>query len=229
MFKLKFLMILFFILIAFILLFHRISNILSSIMALLSACLLTIALFQFVYVSKRKKIGKIKVEEVNFARNFVLRTYFKSKNLWIVYDKKEKSFRPADFRDMSIKVGLTLIFGILFLYVSYLILLNLFQFLELILVRTLVLVILLVLGFYSFSVSFGRIASLGNKRNKEVCKILNKNRSLKNFINKEKARFEITPNFTSDGFVTSVEILTHRKYDTKKIEKALLQISRKIM
>jgi len=198
-------------------------------MALLSAIVLIIAVFQFVHVSKRKKIGKIKIEEVIFARNFVFRTYFKPKDLWIVYDKKEKSFRPADFRDMPIKVGLTLILGILILYVAYLILSNLFQFPELLLIRATILIILIVIGSYDFFVSFGRIASLGNKRNKEVCKILNKNRSLKNFINKEKAYVEITPNFTSDGFVTSVEILTHRKYDIKKIEKLLLQISKRIM
>jgi len=197
-------------------------------MTFLSACVLAVALFYFIRSSKRKKIGRIKIEELTFARNFVFRTYFKPRDLWIVYDKKEKSFRPADFRDMPIKVGLTLIVGIVFLYVSYLILLNLFQFLELMLIRTLILLILIVIGFYSFFVSFGRIASLMNKRNKEACKTLNKNRSLRNFIKKEKVHFEITPNFTSNGFVTSVEIITHRKYNTKKIEKLLLQASRKL-
>jgi uncharacterized protein YacL len=198
-------------------------------MAFLSACILAIAISQFVHTSKRKKIGEIKVEEVTFARNFVFRTFFKPKDLWIVYDKRNKSFRPADFREMPIKVGLTLIFGILILYLAFLILSNLLQFPEFILIRTIILIILIVIGSYDFFVTFGRIASLGNKRNKEVCNILNKNRSLKNFINREKAYFEITPNFTTDGFVTSVEVVTHRKYDPKKIEKLLLQVSRRIM
>ena len=227
--KLKFLMILAFILIIFIFPFYGVSNIMVSIMAFLSACVLAIAASEFVHTSKRKKIGNIKFEEVTFARNFVFRTFFKPKDLWIVYDKKKKLFRPADFREMPLKVGLTIIFGILILYVAFLILSNLLQFLELILIRTIVLIILIIIGSYDFFVSFSRIASLGNKRNKEVCKILNKNRSLRNFINKEKVYFEITPNFTSDGFVTSIEIITHKKYDIKKIEKLLLQVSRKII
>jgi hypothetical protein len=228
MLKLRFLTVLFAFLLVFSLLAYGVSITLSSIFLLLSACVLGIDLFLFVHKSKRKKVGNIKIEEVTFARNFIFRSFFKPKDVWIVYDRNDKKFRPADFRDMPLKVGATFIIGILLLYVSYLIFSTLFYFPEILVPRALVLVVLAVIGFYDFFISCARIAALMNKKSKFVSSNLNKNRSLKNFLRRKNAYVEITPNLTLDGSVTSVEIITHRKYDTKKIEKTLLGISRKI-
>ncbi|MFH1473263.1 MAG: hypothetical protein ABIE55_00020 [Candidatus Aenigmatarchaeota archaeon] len=228
MLKLKFLTILFALLLVLSLLAYGVSPELSSVFLLLSACTLGIDLFLFVHKSQRKKVGVIKIEEVTFSRNFIFRSFFKSKDVWIMYDKKRGKFRPADFRDMPLKVGATFIFGLLLLYVSYLIFKTLFFFPDIFMPRALVFTILSVIGFYNFFISSARMAALMNKRSINICNSLNKNRTLKNFIRKQKAYVEITPNLTFDGSVTSVEIITHRKYDTRRVEKMLLEISRKV-
>ena len=88
------------------------------------------------------------------------------------------------------------------------------------------LVVIAMIGIYTFFVSMGRIAALLNSKNKEVAKLLNKDRSLRAFIKREKARAEVTPSFTLDGFVTSLEFVTKRKYDTKNVEKLILDVSK---
>jgi hypothetical protein len=228
MLKLRFLTISFALLLLFSLLAYWVSLALSSVLLFLSACILGIDLFLFVHNSKKKKIGKIKIEEVSFARRFIFRSYFKPKDMWIVYDRNQRKFRPADFRDMPIKVAVTFVIGLLFLYVSYLIFSNLFFYPQLLVPRALILIILFVIGFYDFFISSARFVALLNKRSRKVADNLNKNRSLKNFIRKQRAYVEVTPNLTLDGSVTSVEIKTKKKFDTKRMEKVLLDISRKI-
>jgi uncharacterized protein YacL len=228
MLKLGFSTLLFLFLLFLSLITYPFSLIASSVLLFMSALVLGIDLIFFLYRSKAKMVGKIKIEEVSFARIFVFRSFFKPKDLWIVYDSNEKKFRPADFRDLPLKVGMTFIIGLLFLYVSYLIFSNIFFFPEVFLPRLLVFIILVVIGFYDFFVSTARFVALMNNKNKKVADALNKNRSLKNFIRRQKAYVEVTPNLTLNGSVTSVEIITKKKFDTKRMEKLLLNISRKI-
>jgi hypothetical protein len=210
----------------FIFIFYPFSIMISGIFAGLSAAFLSILLIRFVYTSRRIKRGNIRIEEITFAHTFLFRTFFKPKDLWVVYDEKEKRFRPADFRDMPLEVGLFFFLGIFLLYTSYLIMTNIFSFTELLFIRAPILVVLAVIGLYSFFVSIGRIVALLSRKNKEVAKLLNKNRTLKAFIRREKAYVEVTPSFTLRGFVSTVEFVTRRKYDTKNIEKLILDISR---
>ncbi|MEM5778274.1 MAG: hypothetical protein QXK49_01435 [Candidatus Aenigmatarchaeota archaeon] len=226
MYKLKVLLIAFFVFLFFTPTFRNYPYF-AALTCFLSALIAAIGLFHFLSEFKSKKIGKIKIEEVTFVRNFVFRAYTKVKDVWIVFDKKAKMFRPADFRELPIKAGLTTLFGLLFLYVSYLILSTINQALEFLAFRSLVLIIFLVLGCYNFFVGIARISSLETENSIKVCKLLNKNRSLKNFLIKEKAFFEITPNFLLwNGFVTSVEFVIPHKIQTKVIEKDLIQISK---
>ena len=198
----------------------------SGIFAALSAVFLLAMLVRFVYTARVVKKGGIRLEEVTFAHSFLFRTFFSPKDLWVKYDDKERKFRAADFRDMPLEVGFFFILGLFLLYTSYLTMTNLFLFPLIDLIRIPVLVVIAMIGIYTFFVSMGRIAALLNSKNKEVAKLLNKDRSLRAFIKREKARAEVTPSFTLDGFVTSLEFVTKRKYDTKNVEKLILDVSR---
>ena len=228
MFKPSFWTLLFFVLLFSSVIAFGSSVMLSSVLLILAAVVLALELVLFLYRSKRKRVGKIKIEEVSFSRNFVFRSFFSPKDLWIIYDKNDKKFRPAGFREMPLQVGLTIIIGLVFLYTAYLIFSNLFHFPEIFLPRALIFLILLLIGFYDFFIGVARVISITNKKNEYLANKLNKNRSLKNFIRKQDASFEITPNLTLRGAVSSVEIVTKKKYDTKKIEKLLLKVSRSI-
>ena len=198
----------------------------SGIFAALSAVFLLAMLVRFVYTARVVKKGGIRLEEVTFAHSFLFRTFFSPKDLWVKYDDKERKFRAADFRDMPLEVGFFFILGLFLLYTSYLTMTNLFLFPLIDLIRIPVLVVIAMIGIYTFFVSMGRIAALLNSKNKEVAKLLNKDRSLRAFIKREKARAEVTPSFTLDGFVTSLEFVTKRKYDTKNVEKLILDVSK---
>ena len=228
MLKLGFSTLLFLSLLFLSLITYNFSMTVSAIFLFLSAAVLGIDLLLFLHKSKRKIVGKIKIEEVYFANIFVFRSFFKAKDMWIVYDKNDRKFRPADFRDLPLKVAMTFIVGLMFLYVSYLIFSNLFFFPEIFMPRLLVFIILVVIGFYDFFVSTARFVALLNKKNKYITDKLNKNKSLKNFIRRHDAYVEVTPNLTLSGSMTSVEIITKKKFDTKKVEKLLLDVSRKI-
>jgi hypothetical protein len=226
MYKLRVLMVLFFVFLIFTLIFYR-YPVFAATTSFLAAIMAAIGLFHFLSEIKAKRIGKIKIEEVTFVRNFVFRAYVKIKDIWIVYDKKAKMFRTADFREMPIKAGLAILVGLLFLYISYLILSTITQFLELLIFRITILIIFLTLGFYNFFVGLARISSLETENSIKVCKILNRNRILKSSIEREKAFFEITPNFLLwNGFVTSIEFIIPKKIQTKTIEKVLVQIAK---
>jgi len=227
MYKLRVLMIFFFVFLIFTVIFYRNYPTFAAITSFLSALIVAIGLFHFLSQTKTKKIEKIRIEEVTFVRNFVFRAYTKIKDVWIVYDKRAKMFRTADFRELPLKSGLIILFGLLFLYVSYMILSTITQGLEFFAFRLIVLIIFLTIGFYDFFVGLARISSLETERSIRVCRILNKNRILKNLIEKEKAFFEITPNFLLwNGFVTSVEFTSSKKVETKAIEKHLIQITK---
>jgi hypothetical protein len=219
-------MILFFVFLLFTLIFNK-YPVFAATTSILSALIAAIGLFHFLSEMKIKKIGKIKIEEVTFVRNFVFRAYVKVKDLWIVYDRRARMFRTADFRELPVKAGLTILIGLLLLYVSYLILSTISQSLELLVFRVLFLIIFLVTGFYNFFVGLSRISSLETENSVRVCKILNKNRALKSAIERGKMFFEITPNFLLwNGFVTSIEFISPKKINTKPIEKALVQTAK---
>jgi len=86
-----------------------------------------------------------------------------------------------------------------------------------------------VIGFYNFFTGLGRISSLETENSIRVCKILNKNRALKNTIERTKTFFEITPNFLLwNGFVTSIEFVVPHKIETKAVEKVLVQVAKTV-
>jgi len=197
---------------------------LASITSFISDVIIAIGLFTFLAELKTRKIGRVRLEEVMFVRNFVFRAYVKVKDVWIVYDKKAKSFRPADFREMPVKGGLLILLGLIFLYLSYLILSTITASIEFLVLRASILIIFLTFGFYNFFVGLARVSSLETENSIKICKLLNKNRILKNFVNRERAFFEITPNFLLwNGFVTSIEFVAPKKIETKAIEKVLVQ------
>jgi hypothetical protein len=210
----------------FIFIFFPYSVRISGIFAALSAIFLLVILIRFVYMSKVVNRRGIRLEEVTFAHSFLFRTFFNPNDLWVKYDCKERKFRPADFRDMPIEVGFFFILGMFLLYTSYLILTNLFSFPAIDIVRIPILVIIAIIGIYTFFVSMGRVMALLNSKNKEVAKLLNRNRTLRAFARRENAYIEVTPSFTLRGFVTSLEFITKRKYDTKKMESLILDVSR---
>jgi len=116
-----------------------------------------------------------------------------------------------------------------FLYISSLILSTITQALEFFAFRATVLIVLFLVGIYDFLLGLARIASLGTGNSHRVCRILNKNVALKNFLENEKASFEITPNFLLwRGFVTSIEFIVPHKIQTKPLEKTIVRIAKTI-
>ncbi|MFH1229811.1 MAG: hypothetical protein V1678_05325 [Candidatus Aenigmatarchaeota archaeon] len=199
---------------------------LAATSVLVSAILASVGLFHLLSEMKVKNIGNIKIEEATFLRHFVFRSYTKFKNIWIVYDRRLKTFRAADFRDLPTEAGLTFLIGVALLYVSYMIISTLNQVPGLLVMRAIILIMFLDLGLYNFFVSLARFYSLYNKKAVKLCSILNKNRQLKGLIEKDKLSFEITPNFLLwNGFKTSVEIKSIQKFDSKPIEKYIVQVA----
>ena len=178
---------------------------------------------------KFKKIGKIKVESVQYPLTYVLRAYTKPHNLWIVYDEGRKKFRAADWRNLPVRVILVTLLGMFLLYISYLIWFTLFQTPLLIFFRATVLFLFLIIGLYSLCVGLYRLFSLKNEKADKICKFLNKNKILKDLIKKGMLYVQITPNFLiKDGFVTSVEFILFEKLELKKLEKILIDTARLI-
>ena len=227
--KLKILIISILILIVLTFSFYRVYKLFSAFTSLLTSLIVIIALYQFLSDWKRKQLGNIKIESAQFARTYVLRAYVKAKNLWIFFDKKMKLFRPAGSGDVPVRVFLIILLGIAFIYIAYLILFTIAQVVELLLFRALVLFIIVVIGFYALFIGIARILSLGNKNVDKICRFLNKNKSLKDFMVREKAYMQITPNFlVSGGSVTSIEFILPSKPGDKKIEKILIGIAREV-
>jgi len=226
---LKSLTVSFFVLIVLTLIFAKIDSLMASLWCFLADLNLIIGFSYFISKSKVKKVGKIKLEYIQFVRNFVARAFVKPKSLWIIYDNKKKLFRPAGFRELPIRFGLLMIVAIILIYISFSILITLIYPIELVLIRLLILVMFLVLGLYNLFVSVARLLSLENKGADRICKFLNRKTSFKNFIRKGHIFFEITPNFLfTTGFVSSVEFIIHKNCDFKEIEKNLIEIARKV-
>ncbi len=227
--KLKFLMITFFVILILSFPVSLISSKIFSILLLLEALIIAIGLYMFLSGVKIKKIGKIKVELVQYPLTYVLRAYTKPHNLWIVYDEEKKKFRAADWRNLPIRVILVTLLGMALLYISYLIWFTLFQDLHLIFFRAIVLFLFLIVGLYSLCVGLYRLFSLKNEKADKICKFLNKNKFLKNLIKKGMLYVQITPNFLiKEGFVTSVEFILFEKLELKKLEKNLKDTARLI-
>jgi len=222
-------MIIFFIFLLVTLFSFNISSLIAGISALISAIIVLIALTQFIAGWERMYVGKIRIENVHFSRSYVLRSYTKHKKIWIVFDSFKKKFRGAGFRDLPIRVGLIGFFGFLLLYVSFLMILTIADVPQLIIIRSLILFILFVLGLYNFLVSVDRLLSIDSKASENIAKVLNKNRSLRNFAIKKGNFIEITPNFLFErGFVTSFELISKDKIDIKKFQRILIDVSRRI-
>ncbi len=178
---------------------------------------------------KVKKIGKIRIEFAHYALTYVLRAYAKPHNLWVVYDEEIGKFRAADWRNLPVRVILVTLFGMFLLYTAYLIWFTLFQVAFLIPFRAVVLFLFLLVGIYSLCVGLYRLFSLKNEKADKVCKFLNKKRFLVHLIKKGILYVHVTPNFLlKEGFVTSVEFITLKKIDDKRLDKALIDTARLI-
>lgn len=224
---LKPLAIAFLVLIVLTLLFVNFNRFMASIWCFLADFVLVIGFLYFLSKSEIKRVGKIKLEYIQFVRNFVARAFVKPKSLWIVYDDKKKLFRPADFRELPIRFGLLMIFAIILIYISFSILITLIYPVELFFIRLLILFMFLILGLYNLLVSVARLVSLENKGADKICNALNKKLSFKDFIRKGNVFFEITPNFLfTTGFVTSIELVIPRKIEISSVEKVLIQIAK---
>lgn len=155
----------------------------------------------------------------------MIKAYIKPKNLWIIFDKDDKKFRPADFRDTPINVAVFGLFGIILLYLSYLFLLavphsyNFFWF------RIFAIVAFGIVGFYNLFISTERLVSLSNKKSEKLSQKLNKMKTLLNFASSDHGNVEITPNFVlPNGFITSIEVLSKKQME-RKMEQIVIDIS----
>jgi hypothetical protein len=199
----------------------------ASVTLFLSALTMAIGLFHFLSTIKIKKMSGIKIEELGFIKNFVYRAYTKPKSIWIMYDKRMMLFRCAEFSDLPINVGMTFLAGLIMLQISYFMLSTMNQAPEFLAFRATTLVIFLVIGVYNLFVSLARMFSIRNIRSEKLCSELNKNKELKGIIERGDMFFEITPNFLLwDGFVTSIEFISKKRFETKFIEKHLIQIAK---
>ncbi len=227
--KLKFLTVLFFVLLILSFPISLISPQTFSMLLLIEALIILVGLYLFLSGCKIKRIGKIRVESIQYPFTYVLRAYTKPKHLWIVYDEKIKKFRSADWRNLPIRVILVTLFGMFLLYTSYLIWFTLFQDFKLILFRAVVLFLFLIIGLYSLCVGLYRLFSLKNEKAEKICKFLNKNKFLINSIKKGMIYVHVTPNFLiKEGFVTSIEFILIEKFEIKRLEKILIDAARLI-
>jgi hypothetical protein len=227
--KLKFLTITFFVVLILSFPVSLISIQTFSMLLLIDALVILVGLYIFLSGCKIKKIGKIRVESIQYPFTYVLRAYTKPKNLWIVYDEKMKRFKAADWNNLPVRVILVTLLGLFLLYTSYLIWFTLFQDLYLIFFRSIVLFLFLVIGLYSLCLGLYRLFSLKNEKAPEICKFLNKDKFLINLIRKGMIYVQITPNFLiKDGFVNSVEFILFEKFELKRLEKILIDTARLI-
>ena len=188
-----------------------------------------ISLYFFVVRCKRKKVGKTRVEYIDFVRDHMLRVYFKKRDIWIIYDRRKKAFRKPNFFDAILWTVPFILVGLSFLYLTYNSFVILFLMIRLSgwwLATLIPLFLFTVLWFYLLFMGFSRLASLRNKKLERIASKLNKEKRLKRFINKQKARLRITPNFLlREGYVTSVELLMKRR-PPKEMEKSIIKIVR---
>jgi hypothetical protein len=227
--KNRFLLSLFLGLVILIPVFMGISNLFAGIVTILAVLVLMITIVQFLSNYENRSYKGKKIEFITFYRHNVLRTYLKPKTVWVVYDRIRMRFRPANFREFPIKVVLSGIFGLILLYVAYLMLITVVSTMFLITFRLVVFIALVVFGFYNFFVSSARLFSLQNKKSEKLSKTLNRSRSLRNFAFEKHNSVEITPNFLlTRGLVTSVELLSKKEMNKKKLEKTIFEVSKMV-
>ncbi len=227
--KLKILTITFFVLLILSFPVSLISYKAFSMLLLLEALIIAVSLYIFLSGLKIKKIGKIRVELVQYPFTYVLRAYAKPHNLWVVYDEGKKKFRPANWKNLPVRVVLVTLIGMFLLYTSYLIWFTLFQVPMLIPFRAIVLFMFFFMGLYSLALGLYRLFCLHNEKAEKVYKFLNKNRFLINLIKKGMLYVHVTPNFLiKDGFVTSVEFILMEKVELERLEKVLINTAKLI-
>jgi hypothetical protein len=220
--KLKILTILFFISF-FSFLLNSGNRLLSSSFLFFCMILVIIGLFQFLATLKMKRVKKFTIEFAQFTRNYVIRIYLPLRRIWIIYDKKSDKFRVPDVKDIMVKIVLTILFGLISMYISFTIILSLKQMI-LTVFRLVTAFILGVVGLYAFIISLARMFS--RKDLGDFCGLLNKDKKLKEFLKREKIRVEITPNFLlTRGLVTSVEFVSSKMPKGNKVEKFITKIA----
>ena len=227
--KLKFLTILFFVLFIISLPLSTIWPRMFSTLLLIEDLIIFIGIFFFLKDLKVKRIGKIRVESVQYPFTYVLRAYTSPKKMWIVFDEKTKRFRPADFRDTPIRVFLIILLGSALMYTSYLIAFTITQVPILIPFRIIVLFLFFFMGLYSISLSIYRLFSLKNKNADTILRFLNREKMIIDMIKKGKLYVHVTPNFLlKDGFVDSIEFILVEKLELDRLEKILIETARMI-
>lgn len=227
--KLQFLLITFFVLFILSLPIAYVSPQTFSILLIVDDIVIAVGLYIFLNNLKVKKIGKIRIESVQYPFTYVLRAYTSPKNLWIVFDEKTKRFRSADWRDTPIRVILIMLLGSSLIYTSYLIVLTIAQVPILIPFRIIVLFMFFFMGLYSLSLGLYRLFSLKNKNANKVFGFLNKNKILINLIKQGKLYAHVTPNFLiKEGFVDSIEFILVEKLELDRLEKILIETAKMI-
>jgi len=227
--KLKFLTILFFVILIISFPVSVISNSTFSMLMIIDALVVAVGIFVFLSNCKIKKIGKIRIESVQYPFTYVLRAYTGPRSLWIVFDEKVKRFRAADWRNLPIRVILVTLLGAGLIYTSYLIWFTIAQIPYLIPFRLIVLFMFFFMGLYSLCLGLYRLFSLNNKNADKICKFLNRNKILINLINKGLLYVQVSPNFLiKEGFVNSVEFTLVEKIELEKLEKILIDTAKMI-
>jgi len=187
-----------------------------------SDILMIVGLYVFLSNHTTRKVGRIKIESTHFPFTYVMKTYTKPKNVWVIFDYKIRKFRPVDWTHVPLKSFLPILIGAFLIFTSYLMVFTLWQAMFLFIFRSLLLFLFLVLGLYSLFIGLYRFFSVNNEKAKTVAKFLNRSRLLINAIEAGRLFVQVTPNFhLKDGFVDSVEFVMSDNSDVKRLEKIL--------
>ena len=227
--KVKFLFITFFVLFILSLPMASISPWTFSMLLIIEDLIIAVGLYVFLNGLKVKKIGKIRLESVQFPFTYVLRAYTSPKNLWVVFDEGTKRFRSADLRDLPVRVIIVMLLGSALIYTSYLIMFTILQVPILIPFRLIVLFTFFFMGLYSICLGLYRLFSLKNKNAEKIFRFLNRSKLVLDLIDRGKLYVQITPNFLlKEGFVDSIEFILVEKLELERLEKILTDTARMI-
>jgi hypothetical protein len=198
-------------------------------MVVLSDITLIVGLYIFLSSYRKKKVGKIIVEHVQYPFTFVVRAFCRPKGIWIVYNYGKKKFMSVGWKSLPLKSILAMVIGAFLIFTSYLISMTITQVMSLIVFRLIILFLFFVIGLYSLLIGLYRLFSFTNKNADKVCSYLNKNRYLRSLIEKGMLYVQISPNFLfKEGFVDSVEFVLSDRAEHKKMEKIVIDIARLI-
>jgi hypothetical protein len=227
--KLKFLFIIFFVILILSFPISLISPQKFAILMVIDALIIALGIHIFYSGYKVKKIGRIKIESAQYPLTYVLRAYTDPKNLWIVYDEKTKKFRTADWSNLPVRVFLAILISLFLIYTSFLIWFTIAQDLYLIFFRATVLFIFFFVGLYGMCVGLYRLFSFNNRKADKICSFLNRNKILSSLIEKGILYVQVTPNFLiKEGFVNSVEFILAEKVELERLEKILIETAKLI-